>query len=176
LVVRRRVLTSTMADGQRIGAVGSIRERVTVGHRVALRDGACDTLHRSLAKLPMTHLIDLPEDVAQRAALLVASGRFASVEDAVRAGMEAIAEIAEDERAASEAAWSAYLARGASDPRDLSAREALACIGSDDPARRRAFDAHVDTLCRDMDDGKGVETTPAGLIARVRARLGVPPR
>ena len=165
-----------MADGQRIGAVGSIRERVTVGRHVALRDGACDTPRRSLAKLPMTHLIDLPEDVAQRAALLVASGRFASVEDAVRAGMEAIAEIAEDERAASEAAWSAYLARGASDPRDLSAREALACIGSDDPARRRAFDAHVDTLCRDMDDGNGVETTPAGLIARVRARLGVPPR
>ena len=49
----------------------------------------------------MTHLIDLPEDVAQRAAMLVASGRFASVEDAVRAGMEAIVEIAEDERAAS---------------------------------------------------------------------------
>jgi Arc/MetJ-type ribon-helix-helix transcriptional regulator len=119
----------------------------------------------------MTHLIDLPEDVAQRAAMLVASGRFASVEDAVRAGMEAIAEIAEEERAASEAAWSAYL-----DPRDLSAREALACIGSDDPARRRALDAHVDALCRDMDDGKGIETTPAELMARVRVRLGVPPR
>jgi Arc/MetJ-type ribon-helix-helix transcriptional regulator len=68
----------------------------------------------------MTHLIDLLEDVAQSAATLVASGRFASVADTVRAGMEAIAEIAEDERAASEAAWSAYLARGASDPRDRS--------------------------------------------------------
>lgn len=90
--------------------------------------------------------------------------------------MEAITEIAEDESAASEAAWSAYLARGASDPRDLSAREALACIGSDDPARQRAFDAHVDALCRDMDDGKGIETTPAELMARVRARLGIPPR
>lgn len=124
----------------------------------------------------MTHHIDLPEDVAQRAAMLVASGRFASVEDAVRAGMEAISEIVEDERAASDAAWSAYIARGAGDPRDLSAREAFACIGSDDPARRRAFDAHVDALCRDMDDGKGIETTPAQLMARVRARLGVPAR
>ena len=85
-------------------------------------------------------------------------------------------ELAEDESAASEAAWSAYLARGASDPRDLSAREALACVGSDDPARQRAFDAHVDALCRDMDDGKAIETTPAELMARVRARLGVPPR
>jgi Arc/MetJ-type ribon-helix-helix transcriptional regulator len=124
----------------------------------------------------MTHLIDLPEDVAQRAALLVASGRFASVEDAVRAGIQAVAEIAEDESAAHEAAWSAYVARGASDPRDLTAREALACIGSDDPARQRAFDAHVDALCRDMDDDKGIEATPAELMARVRARLGVPPR
>ncbi len=124
----------------------------------------------------MTHLIDLPEDVTQRAAMLVASGRFASVEDAVRAGMEAITEIAEDERAANDVAWSAYLARGTGDPRDLSAREALACVGSDDPARRRAFHAHVDALCRDMDDGKGTETTPAELIARIRARLGVPPR
>jgi Arc/MetJ-type ribon-helix-helix transcriptional regulator len=124
----------------------------------------------------MTHLIDLPEDVAQRAAMLVASGRFKSVEDAVRAGMEAITEIAEEESAASEAAWSAYLARGAGDPRDVSAHEALACIGSDDPARKRAFDAHVDALCRDMDDGKGIEATPAEIMARVRARLGVPSR
>ncbi len=63
-----------------------------------------------------------------------------------------------------------------SDPRDLSAREGLACIDSDDPARRRAFDAHVDALCRDMDDGKGIETTPGELMARVRARLGVSPQ
>ncbi len=69
-----------------------------------------------------------------------------------------------------------HLARGASDPRDLSAREALACIGSDDPARQRAFDAHIDALCRDMDDGRGIEATPAELMARVRARLGVPLR
>ena len=124
----------------------------------------------------MTHLIYMPEDVAQRAAMLVASGRFASVEDAVCAGMEAITEIAEEERAASEAAWSAYLARGASDPRDLSAREALAGIGSDDPARRRALDAHVDARGRDVDDGKGVETTPAEHMARVGVRLGVRPR
>jgi Arc/MetJ-type ribon-helix-helix transcriptional regulator len=124
----------------------------------------------------MAHLIDLPEDVAERAAMLVASGRFTTVEDAVRAGMEAITEIAEDESASSEAAWSAYLARGATDPHDLSAREALACIGSDDRARQRAFDAHVDALCRDMDDGKGIETTPAELMARVRARPRLPPR
>ena len=124
----------------------------------------------------MAHLVDLPEDVARRAEMLVASGRFASVEDAVRVGMETISEIAEDDLAASEAAWSGYLARGPSDPRDLTAREALACMGSDDPARQRAFDAHVDALCRDMDDGKGIETTPAELMARVRARLGVPPR
>jgi hypothetical protein len=71
---------------------------------------------------------------------------------------------------------SAYLARGVSDARDLSARETLACIGSDDSARQRAFDAHVDALCREMDDGKGIETTPAELMARVRARLGVPRR
>jgi|HubBroStandDraft_6_1064221.scaffolds.fasta_scaffold286810_2 Arc/MetJ-type ribon-helix-helix transcriptional regulator len=123
----------------------------------------------------MPHLIDLPEDVARRAAMLVAAGRFASVEDAVRAGMETIAEIAEDELAASDAAWSGYLARRPSDPRDLTAREALACMGSDDPVRRQAFEAHLDALCQDMDDGKGIETTPAELMARVRARLGVPP-
>lgn len=123
----------------------------------------------------MSHLIDLPEDVARCAATLVADGRFASVEDAVRAGMETIAELAEDELAASEAAWSGYLARGPDDPRDLTAREALACSSSDDPAKRRAFDAHLDALCKDMDDGKGIETTPAELMARVRARLGVPP-
>ena len=62
-----------------------------------------------------------------------------------------------------------------SDPRDLTAHEALACMSSDDPARRRALDAHLDALCKDMEDGKGVETTPAELMARVRARLDVPP-
>lgn len=124
----------------------------------------------------MTRPIDLPEDVVQRAAMLIASGRFTTVEDVMRAGMEAILELAEEERAASEAAWSAYLARESSDPRDLSAREAFACIGSDDPAKQRAFGAHVDALCRDMDDGKGIETTPAELMARIRARLGVPPQ
>jgi Arc/MetJ-type ribon-helix-helix transcriptional regulator len=123
----------------------------------------------------MTHHIDLPEDVACRAEMLVASGRFASVEDVVRAGMETIVEIAEDESAASEAAWSGVLARDPRDPRDLTAREALACVGSDDPARRRVFDAHLDALCRGMDDGEGIETTPAELMARIRARLGVPP-
>lgn len=106
--------------------------------------------------------------------MLVAAGRFASVEDAVRAGMETIAELAEDELAAGDAAWSGYLARAANDPRDLTAREALACASSDDPARQRALDAHLDALCQDMDDGKGIETTPAQLMARVRARLGVP--
>lgn len=123
----------------------------------------------------MPHLIDLPEDVARRAAKLVAAGRFASVEDAVRAGMEAIAELAEDELAAGEAAWSGYLARHPSDPRELTAREALACLGSDDPMRQQALDAHLDALCKDMDDGEGIEITPAELMARVRARLGVPP-
>jgi hypothetical protein len=57
----------------------------------------------------------------------------------------------------------------------LTAREALACMSSDDPARQQAFDAHVDALCKDMDDGEGIETTPAELMARVRARLGVRP-
>jgi hypothetical protein len=41
----------------------------------------------------------------------------------------------------------------------------------DEAARQRAFDAHLDALCKDMDDGKGIETTPAELMARVRARL-----
>jgi Arc/MetJ-type ribon-helix-helix transcriptional regulator len=123
----------------------------------------------------MSHPIDLPEDVARRAAMLVAAGRFASVEDAVRAGMETMVELAEDELAANEAAWSGYLARRPSDPRDLTAREALACLSSNDPARRQALDAHIDALCKDMDDGKGIETTPAELMARVRARLGVRP-
>jgi hypothetical protein len=60
------------------------------------------------------------------------------------------------------------------DPRDLAAREALAFARSDDLAMQRALDAHIDALCKDMDDGKGIETTPAQLIARVRARLGAP--
>jgi hypothetical protein len=106
--------------------------------------------------------------------MLVAAGRFASVEDAVRAGMETIADLAEDDLAASEAAWSGYLARRPTEPRDLTAREVLACMDSDDPAKQRALDAHLDALCRDTDDGKGIETTPAELMARIRARLGVP--
>lgn len=118
----------------------------------------------------MSHLIDLPEDVARRAATLVEDGRFASIGDAVRAGMETLAELAEDERAANEAAGSGYLARHPGNPRDLSAREALACANSDDPALQQAFDAHLDALCQDMDDGKGLEATPGELMARVRAR------
>jgi hypothetical protein len=78
-------------------------------------------------------------------------------------------------QAAGEVAWSGYLARRPSDPRDLTALEAVACLSSDDPAKRRALDAHLDALCHDMDEGKGIETTPAELMARVRARLGVPP-
>jgi Arc/MetJ-type ribon-helix-helix transcriptional regulator len=122
----------------------------------------------------MAHLIDLPEDIVRRASMLVATGRFASIEDAVRAGIETMADLAEDELAASEAAWSGYLARRPSDPRDVTAREALACMSSDDPDRQHTLDAHLDALCKDMDDGEGIETTPAALMARVRARLGVP--
>lgn len=123
----------------------------------------------------MANSIDLPEDIVRQATRLVAAGRFPSVEDAMRAGIDAIAELAEDEALANEAAWSGYVARRPSDPRDLTAREALACLDSDDPARRRVLETHLDALCKDMDDGKGVEITPAELMARVRARLGVPP-
>src|SRR5262249_19720382 len=72
---------STVESSRRASAAagGGACERVPVGRHVALRAGACDTPYPSLPKLPMTHLIDLPEDVAQRAAMLVASGRFASV-------------------------------------------------------------------------------------------------
>lgn len=119
--------------------------------------------------------LDLPEDVARRAAMLVASGRFASVEEAVRAGVEALDELVEDEAAAREAAWSAYLARNPGDPRDLTPREAQAFAASDDPARLRVLDAHLDALCEDMDAGAGIETTPAELMARIRGRLGTLP-
>jgi antitoxin ParD1/3/4 len=46
---------------------------------------------------------DLPEDIARAAEAQVAAGRFASVEDVVRAGVEAIATI-EQKRAAVRAA------------------------------------------------------------------------
>ena len=42
---------------------------------------------------------DLPEDIARMAEAQVAAGRFASVEDVVRAGVEAVARI-EEKRAA----------------------------------------------------------------------------
>lgn len=124
----------------------------------------------------MSRLIHLPDDVALHAERLVAAGRFASVEDAVRAGVEAIAALADDELAADEAAWADHLARSPSDPRDLTAREARACANSADPAKQRALDAHLDALCQDLDRGKGIESSPAELMARVRARLGVPAR
>jgi antitoxin ParD1/3/4 len=46
---------------------------------------------------------DLPEDIARAAEAQVATGRFASVEDVVRAGVEAIAAL-EQKRAALRAA------------------------------------------------------------------------
>lgn len=46
---------------------------------------------------------DLPEDIARLAEAQVAAGRFASVEDVVRAGVEAIATL-EQKRAAIQAA------------------------------------------------------------------------
>jgi antitoxin ParD1/3/4 len=60
----------------------------------------------SLGKPPMPRHIesaDLPEDIARIAEAQVAAGRFASVEDVVRAGVEAVARI-EQKRAAVRAA------------------------------------------------------------------------
>ena len=50
-----------------------------------------------------TEATDLPEDIARAAKAQVAGGRFASVEDVVRAGVEAIASL-EQKRASVRAA------------------------------------------------------------------------
>ena len=116
---------------------------------------------------------DLPADIVRLAESQVAAGRFASVEEVLRAGVEAIAR--EDSAiAAEEATWQRYRARGAADPRDLTAAEALACLNSSEPAQHEVLAKHVEALRDDLRAGKGLTATPAELMAGIRSRLAVP--
>ena len=91
----------------------------------------------------------LPEDLARAAEAQVRAGRFANVEDVVRAGIELVEDNARNDAAADDAAWERYRRRRPSDPRDLEADEALACLNSADPERQNVLQAHVDALCED---------------------------
>jgi len=121
----------------------------------------------------------LPPDIARTAKALVRAGAFPTVEDVLRAGVEAVADEAEDAdeiSAADDAAWTNYKARRPTDPRDLTSAEALACLDSDDPERQAVLSAHLDALSADIDTGLGLTDTPAEMMAGIRARLGLPPR
>jgi Arc/MetJ-type ribon-helix-helix transcriptional regulator len=103
----------------------------------------------------------LPEDIARLAATLVAAGRFASIEDALRAGVKAMDELGENDLAANETAWAGYLSRRPADPRDLTAREAVACLNGDDPEKKRVLRAHLDAIFADMESGEGTSMNDA---------------
>lgn len=125
-----------------------------------------------MPKFPAT---EAPEDLVNFARAQIAAGRFTDMEQLVRAGVESLKEQAEESATAEQTAWAGYLARKPSDPRDVTAGEAAAFLHSDDPEKRHVIQAHFDALCRDMDEGKGIETTPEALFAGIRSRLGVQP-
>jgi len=72
--------------------------------------------------------------------------------------------------------WADYVARGPSDPRDMTAAEVTVCLNSSDPDKQRAVRAHLEALQADLDAGKGIRTTPRELMAGIRAELGLEPR
>lgn len=72
--------------------------------------------------------------------------------------------------------WADYIARNPSDPRDMTAAEVEACLGSDDPRKQQALRAHFEALQADLDAGKGIRTTPSQLLASIRTELGLSPR
>jgi len=121
----------------------------------------------------------LPADIARTAKALVRAGAFPSVEEVLRAGVEAIADEAEDAvetATADDAAWQGYRTRRPTSPRDMTAAEALACLDSDDPERQAALSAHLDSLSADIDAGQKLTDTTSEMMAGIRARLGIPPR
>ena len=75
---------------------------------------------------------------------------------------------------ADERAWQGYVSRGATDPRNLTAAEASACLNSADPERRCVLAEHLEALRTDALSGNRIEMTPSELMASVRVRLGVP--
>jgi Arc/MetJ-type ribon-helix-helix transcriptional regulator len=116
---------------------------------------------------------DLPEDIARAAQAQVATGRFATVEEAIRAGLDALADEAAEIEAADGMAWQAYQARHPTDPRDMSAAEVLACLDTEDPDKQQAVSAHLDALVDDIRAGRGMPGTTAEMMADIRARLGL---
>jgi Arc/MetJ-type ribon-helix-helix transcriptional regulator len=131
--------------------------------------------------LPMPKPFDpdtLPADIARAAKALVQAGAFPTVEAVLRAGVEAVADEAEDAAMAADAddaAWLGYKTRRPIDARDMTAAEALACLDSDDPERQEALSAHLDALSADIDAGHGLTDTTAEMMGGIRARLGIPP-
>jgi antitoxin ParD1/3/4 len=105
--------------------------------------------------MPKLPAIDLSEDLARFARAQVAAGRFRSVDEVVRAGVEILKERTEGDESEATAVWEAYRARNASGPRDLSAAEASACLSSADPEQLRVLREHLDALFEDMDAGEG---------------------
>jgi Arc/MetJ-type ribon-helix-helix transcriptional regulator len=120
------------------------------------------------------NVVDLPRDIIQLAEAQVKTGRYASVEEVLRAGVETLADEQAEADAADTAAWRDYQGRQPKDIRDLTAAEALACLESADPDQQRVLIEHLDTLRDEVLAGKDLSDTPAELLASVRARLGIP--
>jgi Arc/MetJ-type ribon-helix-helix transcriptional regulator len=114
---------------------------------------------------------DLPEDVARYANALVAAGRYASVQDVLRAGLDALQDDDEETATRDVAAWADYQARRPADPRDLNAAEALACLHSDDPEKRKALRSHLEAIGAAMDAGAGAEMNDAAFCTFLDAEL-----
>jgi Arc/MetJ-type ribon-helix-helix transcriptional regulator len=125
-----------------------------------------------MAKLSDPPPRGMPEDIAKAAEALVRAGRFGSVEEVLRAGVEMVAATAD----ADADAWQDYQARAPQDPRDLNAAEALACLRSNDPEKQRVLTAHLDALRADVLNGRGDERPVGEMMAKIRADLGLPPR
>jgi putative addiction module CopG family antidote len=115
--------------------------------------------------MPKFPAVDLSEELASFARAQVAAGRFRSVDEVVRAGVEILKERAEGDESAAGAVWSAYRARNASGPRDLTVAEAAACLSSADPEQRRVLREHLDALFEDMDAGAGQDMDDEGFTA-----------
>jgi Arc/MetJ-type ribon-helix-helix transcriptional regulator len=117
----------------------------------------------------------VPADVAESAEALVRAGRFASVEDALRAAVKLLAEEAA-EADTDATVWQQFRARGAQDPRDLTAAEALACLNSDDPEKQRVLTAHLNALRDDVLNGNVETRSFSKMLGDIDGELSVPPR
>jgi Arc/MetJ-type ribon-helix-helix transcriptional regulator len=111
---------------------------------------------------------DLPDDIVRAAEVHVAAGRFASIEEVLRAGLSALSdEMADNDEAT---VWQAYKARSPVDPRDMTTEEVAVCLDSEDSERQAALDAHLDALTEDMRAGRGVPGTTTAMMADIRGR------